>query len=109
MNWNIVYYQTASGNEPVKEFINKLTNKKQAKVVWMLQLLKQHGKSLPKQYLKYLAKTRYLWELKVGIYRIFLSFLEKKNILLIHTIVKKTQKIPKKDIKLSIKRLKPYL
>ena len=109
MRWRVVYYQTKSGKEIVKEFIDSQPNKKRAKIVWMIELLKEHGKALPRNYLKQLAGSKKLWELRPNFYRIFLSFLKKKNILLIHTIIKKTQKTPKKDIKLALKRLNEYL
>ena len=109
MSWKVVYYQTRGGKETVREFIDFQPNKKRAKIVWMIELLKKHGKVLPKTYLKRLVGSKNLWELKSGFYRIFLSFLQEKNILFIHAIIKKTQKTPKKDIKLAIKRLNEYL
>ena len=109
MSWKVVYYQTKRGKEIVKEFINSQPNKKRAKIIWMIKLLKEHGKVLPKTYLKRLTGSKNLWELRPGFYRIFLSFIQEKNILLIHAIIKKTQKTPKKDIKLVKKRLNEYL
>ena len=108
-NWKIVFYQTASGREPVKEFIGKLPAKHQAKINQHIDLLKEYGIFLVQPYLKKVAGSKNLRELRPARYRIFLSFLAKKNILLIHSILKKTQKTPKKDIKLAEKRLKEYL
>ena len=109
MSWKVVYYQTKRGKEIVREFIDSQPNKKRAKIIWMIELLKEHGKVLPKTYLKCLAGSKNLWELRPGFYRIFLSFLQEKNILLIHAIIKKTQKTSKKDIRLAVKRLNEYL
>jgi len=105
-NWKIVFYGTARGKEPVNEFIQNLAKRDQGKIIWAIDLLKEHGSSLPAPYLRRLAGTKKLWELRAKQYRIFLSFLTKKNIILIHAIKKKKQKTPKKDLQLAEQRLK---
>lgn len=65
--------------------------------------------ALGQPYLKQLTGVKKLWELRAERYRIFLTPLKQKNILLIHAIIKKTQKTPKKELKLAVKRLKEYL
>jgi len=107
--WKILFYRTASGREPVKEFINKLADKNQAKILHHIDLLKQYGLSLRQPYLKRVSGTSKLWELRPGVYRIFLSAFPQSKILLVHMIIKKSQKTPKKDLKLAEKRLKEYL
>jgi len=108
-SWTVIFYQTLRGEEPVKEFIDKLEIKQQAKIYSHLGLLKQYGLNLPSTYLKKLSGTKKLWELRVGSWRIFLSPVAQKNILLIHMIIKKSNKTPKKDLKLSQNRLQDFL
>ena len=105
-SWKIVFYRTARGKEPVSEFIRDLGKRDQGKIIWTVDLLKEHGTSLPAPYLKRLTRINKLWELRTKQYRIFLSFLPKKNIILIHAIKKKTAKTPKKDLQLAEQRLK---
>lgn len=108
-NWKIIFYQTANDRELVKEFIDSLNLKKQAKVYQQIGLLRKYGLRLPFPYLRKLAGTKRLWELRVSSYRIFLSPVLEKNILLIHAIVKKTQKTPKKELKIAESRLKDFI
>ena len=107
--YEIIFYQSKSGKNQILDFINKLMIKDKAKITWILELLIQHGKSLSHPYLKFLKNSQDIWELRPKNYRIFLSFIEEKNIILLHIIVKKTNKTPKKDIKLAQKRLNEYL
>lgn len=107
--WIIAFYQTARGEELVKKTISQLNDKQRAKVYLQIGLLKEHGLSLPLPYLKKLAGTKNLWELKISAYRIFLSPLPNKRILLLHMITKKTKKTPGKDLKLVEQRLQDYL
>ena len=74
-----------------------------------MELLKEYGLNLPAAYLKKLTGTKKLFELRVSAYRIFLSPIIKRNILLIHMIVKKSNKTPKKDLRLAESRLKDFL
>jgi len=109
IDWKVIYYQTARGEEPVISFIKKLPKEDQGKIIWTINLLETHGLRMGSPYLKKIEGTKKLWELKVNKYRIFLSFVLEKNILLIHAIIKKTQKTPKKDLKLIKNRLKSFM
>jgi phage-related protein len=107
--FEIIFYQTLSGKNPILDFIKKLNSKDQAKIAWTIDLLAEHGRFLPLPYLKSLQNAGNLWELRPKNYRIFLSFLQKRNIILLHAIIKKTNKTPIKEITLSTKRLADYL
>jgi len=107
--WQIIFYQTLRGDEPVKDFICGLSVKQQAKIYSHLDLLKEYGLNLSPTYLKKLAGTKRLWELKISSWRIFLSLFEQRNILLIHMIAKKTNKTPKRDLEICQKRLHDFL
>jgi len=106
--YEVVFYQNKAGKIPVLDFIKKLNTKDQAKIAWTLNLLSEHGKSLPLPYLKFLHGTKQLWELRPKNYRIFLSFLPESQLILLHGIIKKTNKTPPKDLELSITRLTDY-
>jgi len=106
-DWEIIFYKTGSGRKPVQEFIDGLSDKDQAKIAWGIGLLEQYGVFLKRPYLAHLYDK--LWELRAGRYRIFLSCFSRKRILLLHVILKKTQKVPKKDLKLVEQRLKQFM
>jgi len=109
----IVFYLQASGRSPVEEFIDALPEKDQAKIAWTIDLLTKHGMNLPQPYLKRLAGTKNLWELRIAFggkaYRIFLSPIPPKRNILLHAIVKKKQKTPTKDIETAENRLHDFL
>ena len=65
--------------------------------------LRSMGLFLPARYLKKIAKK--VWELRPGDIRLFLTIKNNKAFV-IHGIRKKSQKTPKKDLKLAIKRIK---
>ncbi|GMR25390.1 MAG: hypothetical protein BMS9Abin39_0685 [Ignavibacteria bacterium] len=68
---------------------------------------------VPKQYFKKLVNTDDIWEVRIisssNIFRL-LGFFDGGNlVILTNGFVKKTQKTPKKEIKLAEKRKKDYL
>ncbi len=108
-DWGIIFYQTSRGDEPVKEFLNQLNLKDKRKVYRYIEYIRQFGPNLPQPYLKKIAGYEYLWELRPSRIRIFLTFLPKHHILLIHSLYKKSQKTPRQDLILANQRLKEYL
>ena len=108
----IVFYKTRNGNDPVKKFLNSLTDKQAKKVAWVLRLIRDLN-FIPKEYLKKMVNTNDIWEVRIqsskDIFRI-LCFFDKGNlIVLTNAFVKKTQKTPIKEIKLAEKRKQDYL
>ncbi|MDC7124996.1 MAG: type II toxin-antitoxin system RelE/ParE family toxin [Spirochaetales bacterium] len=104
MKREIEFYETISGSCPVSEFLETLDINVVQKISWTLKLIKETY-IVPKTYFKKLENTDDIWEVRVkissNIYRIF-SFWDDNNlIILTHGIVKKTQKTPKKEIKLA--------
>lgn len=101
MSWKICYYPG------VYEFIEKLPEKYQAKVCNTLELLKEFGPRLGLPHAKKITDTP-LWELRVlgeKSLRFFYIAKEDKSFLLLHGFNKKSQKIPKKEIKTALRRL----
>ncbi|HED36951.1 MAG TPA: type II toxin-antitoxin system RelE/ParE family toxin [Ignavibacteria bacterium] len=108
----IIFYKTPKGNNPVKDFLNTLTDKQAKKVAWVLRLVRDLN-FVPKEYLKKLVNTNDIWEIRVqsgsNIFRI-LCFFDKGNlIVLTNGFAKKTQKTPVKEIELAEKRKQEYL
>ncbi len=100
MKWNILYYQTESGECPVQEMIDSFAPREQAKVLAWLSQLQQHGPQLPRPYADILEDG--IHELRVKItgdqVRVLYFFLYGDNIILSHGFVKRQSKVPKNEI-----------
>lgn len=104
------YFTTASGREPVVDFIESENTKVRSKIYEIIGYLAEYGFHLP-TYLRRMSGTKSLWELRIKYqrqYRIFLAHIGDKEIILLHAIVKKTQKTPEKDIQTAQERLGRY-
>lgn len=84
-----------------KIFIESLDKLRRARIDRIYYLFEEYGPFLPNKYLKKIASQ--VWELRPGDVRLFLTIKGEKGHI-IHGIHKKTQKIPKKDLELAIKR-----
>jgi len=106
----IVYYEYRQNN-PVMEFILQRSPKEQAKILREIDLLEEFGFTLGLPYVKKVVNTG-LWELRIrhgsNIYRMFYVEICNK-FLLLHGFQKKTDKTPKKEINVALKRLEEYL
>jgi len=87
----------------VEKFIEKLDNVRKARIDRFYDLFEEYGTLLSGKYLKKINKD--IWELRPGDIRLFLT-IRRKQAFVIHGIHKKSQKIPKKELKLIIRRTK---
>ena len=69
--------------------------------------MEAHGPNIGMPHTKHMGKG--LIELRIkaieGIARVFYATIIKNEIVILHSIIKKTQKTPKKDLELAYKRL----
>lgn len=109
MKWKVRFFQTARGSYPVKEFIEKQNFPIQAKINKSIRLLINYGPFLKPPYSKKLQGKLYELRIigKVSI-RIFYTPYNNQYFLL-HVIKKKAQKIPKKEIKTALDRMKELI
>lgn len=95
------FYRTDSGQCPVEEFLDSLPGKWAKKVTWVLKLIEDLD-IVPVKYFKKLTDTEDLWECRIqfgsNIMRIFCFFACDEVVVLTHGIMKKTTKLPKKEI-----------
>ncbi len=108
----IHFYRTESDFCPVEEFLDSLTAKQAQKATWVMQLIEEID-VVPVQYFKKLVNTDDIWEVRIqvgnNIFRV-LGFLDDQRLVVLnHAFQKKTQKTPKKEIKIAEKRKKDYL
>lgn len=91
----------------VLDELNAIPKDQRAKFAWIAELIREHG--LPKvrePYVKHLEKG--LWEIRIkgrdGISRALYVVEQPKRVVVVRVFVKKTQKTPRKEIKLALKR-----
>lgn len=101
MKRHVEFYRTASGNCPVRDFLDSLSGKAAQKVIWTLTLLEELD-ALPAVFFKKLAGSDDIWEVRISCgsdsYRIFCFFSGNAVVVLTHGLVKKTQKTPAREI-----------
>jgi len=108
--WKIDYYDIPSGRKPVEEFIKNLPEKPRSRIYYTLELLEELGVNLGLPHAKKVTGTP-LWELRIlgeNSLRFFYVAKIDQAFLLLHGFSKKRQKIPRKEIKIALERLKEY-
>lgn len=107
----IIFYRTASGQNPTESFLDQLTAKSAQKVAWVLQLVEDLDR-VPSKYFKKLMNTQELWEVRASagsnIFRLIGFFDGPKIVVVAHGFQKKTQKTPKRAIEIAEERKKDY-
>lgn len=100
---DIIYYRKANGEIPVKEFIDSLDIKMAAKVARTITLLQDNGAQLRFPYSRYLEDGIYELRTEQGnnISRVLYFFVIGNKAILTNGFTKKTQKTPRKEIKLA--------
>lgn len=107
----ILFYETASGQKPIEDFLDQLSSKQAQKVTWVLKLV-EDLKRVPSKYFKKMVNTEDLWEIRAvagsNIFRLIGFFDGSNLVVLAHAFHKKTQKTPKRAIKIAEERKKDY-
>ena len=106
MTWTVEYYETTTGNSPIQEFLDELSDKARAKCLAYISRLEVDGTQLPASIA---AKVRgKIWELRPewsgNEYRFFYGAFLGQRFVILHAVQKKTQKLKEKDIELAEKR-----
>ena len=102
MQWEIIYY-----NEDVQEIVNGWPVGIRAVYARITERMKIYGPNLGMPFTRSLGKG--LFEIrtkgKEGIGRAFFCTIVDRKIVILHGFVKKTQKTPRKELKIARKRL----
>ena len=115
MEYNVELYNKLDGKIPVLEFILGLNPKQQAKIYREIDLLEKFGSELHFPHVDKIKDKKYkgLWELRMefasDIFRIFYIVPKDNNSILLHGIVKKSDKTPKKELDIALNRMNEYL
>ncbi|OGG30595.1 hypothetical protein A2973_01160 [Candidatus Gottesmanbacteria bacterium RIFCSPLOWO2_01_FULL_49_10] len=108
--WQVIYYVSASGDIPVRNFLDAAGPMLKTKALRILQHIEEYGLQAAIGHIKKFAGTP-LWEIRIlggDSARIFFVTQEGKRIVLLHAFYKKTQKAPQKEIALALKRLREH-
>ena len=103
MGWQIIYY-----NSKLEKEILDLPGGLLARYLWLTDLLLEFGSNLGLPHTKPIGKG--LFELRVksteGIARVFFCTKAGRKIIMLHSFIKKSQKTPKREIKIAQNRMK---
>lgn len=107
--WNLIYYETANGRCPVKEYLDALDAKEAARVTYDLDLLESFGVGLGAPYTRSIRSK--LWELRTAgrtQHRVLYFATVGKRLVLLHAFTKKTGKTPPAEIETALRRMNDY-
>ncbi len=110
--WAVIYYKAASGDQPVKSFIEAQPGKVQAMIRKGFRLLRERNVSLGMPHVRKMA-GRDFWELRTrfsgDIYRTFYFAYAGRKFILLHAFQKKSEKTPTKELEIAEARMEDYL
>lgn len=103
--WKVLYYTDRGGNSHVEDFINSRNLNNQVKITAVIDYLQEMGVNLPRPYADYLRDG--IYELRVKLSgdetRTLYFFCFENCIVLTHTFLKNTQKVPDSEINKALK------
>jgi phage-related protein len=109
--WVVVFYVEERGREPVREFLERLDLRTQARFAWSIEQLRIRNITAREPLVKHIEGK--IWELRresqTNIYRLLYSLLPNRRILILHGFQKKSQKTPRFEIELAKRRLTAFL
>ncbi len=109
---SISFYKTISGKCPVEDHLDSLSDTQVTKITWVLKVIRE-TQNISSKYFKKLVNTNDIWEVRVSvgknIFRLLGFIQDQELIILTNSFQKKSQKTPRKEIKLAEKRKKEYL
>ena len=111
MQFTVEFYETPDGKTPVEDFLMSLDIKMRTKVIHLMELLEEKGTSMREPYTKPLEDGIFELRCKLGtdLTRALFFFYHGGKIVITNGFVKKTQKTPKKEIRLAIARREDYI
>jgi phage-related protein len=108
--WTLEYYVDARGDVPVREALMELLPSDKARVLRVIELLRDYGTDLKMPHARPLKDK--LWELRVdgrpNSYRVLYAAVAGRKFLLLHLFAKKTQETPQRELDTATRRLKEY-
>lgn len=105
--WIVVFYVDENGFSSVREFLQSLDIKTQARFAWSIEQLHIRNAKAQEPLVRHLDGK--LWELReessTNIYRLLYFFFSGRRIVFLHGFQKKTQKTPRREIEIALQRM----
>jgi phage-related protein len=100
MAWTVDFYADADGNAPVEVFLDGLPKKHRAKLLGLIAKLKGHGPALPFPYSSQVDGRLRELRTRFGKTRLRILYFGDSNqeFILLHGVVKDSEKLEKSDI-----------
>jgi hypothetical protein len=107
MAWTVDFYVDARGNAPVESFLNGLPKKHRAKLLGLIAKLKEHGPTLPFPYSSQVDGRLRELRTRFGKTRLRILYFgdPSQEFILLHGVVKDTDKLEKSDIEAAKNRM----
>jgi phage-related protein len=107
----VEFYETEDGKRPVEDFLDSLDNKTASKMLGLMELLEEKGDGLRMPYSKHLGNGIFELRCKLGTNntRALYFFYYGGKIVITNGFVKKTQRTPPSEIKLSKHRREEWI
>lgn len=109
--FEIIFYKTENGENPVSDFLDSLDAKMRAKMLMSIRIVKENGHLARMPYSEELQDGIFELRAKVGsdISRVLYFFMIGRKIILTNGFIKKTQKTPKSEIEKAKRYRDDYL
>ena len=105
--WIVVFFVDEKGSSPIREFLQNLDLKTQARFMWSIEQLRVRNVRAQEPLVRHLEGK--LWELReessTNIYRLLYFFFSGRRIVFVHGFQMKTQKTPRHEIEIALQRL----
>ena len=112
--YEIYFYRDKNGKEPVKEYIAGLAAKKDKdsrvklnKIMDYVKTLSVYGTRAGEPYIKHIDGN--IWELSPLANIIFFFYWKDNKFVMVHYYVKKSQKMPKRELEQARRNIKDYI
>lgn len=114
INYKSVFFKTQNGKEPVVDWIEGFRKQQREVIFTDMLFVVEHFPNVPKRgMICKISGYEDIWEIRIRLpnkTQIRILFLEHgSNIVFLHSFTKKTQKTPKKELRLADRRKQEYL
>jgi len=109
--WQVIYYKTASGDNPVSDFLDTLSPPTQSKLLRIFENIVEYGLQSVIPHVKKLSGTPF-WEIRIlgqDNIRVIYVVPTQLRVLALHGFTKKSQKTPTKELRIVSQRYSDYL
>jgi len=111
LEWSVEFYERQDGTSPVREFLEQLDDKTQARFIWSIEQLRLRNVQAGEPLARHVEGK--LWELRRAssgnLYRLLYFFFSGQRIVFVHGFQKKTEKTPRREIEIAETRMRDFL